>query len=109
MSQVQAVTDANFEQEVLKSEKPVLVDFFASWCGPCQMMAPVIDQLAEKMAEKMKTVKLDTDGSISTASKFGIMSVPTLILFKGGQEITRFVGFQPLEALVKKVEQFLLA
>lgn len=107
MSEVMLVNDANFEAEVLKSDKPVLVDFFASWCGPCRMMAPVIDEIAEKMADKIKTVKLDTDANFSTSVKYGIMSVPTIIFFKNGLEATRFIGYQPKEAIENKLQSLI--
>jgi len=77
--------DTNFEAEVLKSEKPVLVDFFATWCGPCRQMLPIVTELSEEMAEQVKIVKLDVDEAGATAEKYEIQSIPTLILFKGGQ------------------------
>jgi len=86
------LTDANFDQEVLKSATPVLVDFFADWCAPCRMMAPVVDELADEYVGKVKVAKLDTDAHRTAAAKFGIGMIPTLILFKGGQVAERFVG-----------------
>ena len=83
----QQFTDQNFEQEVLKSEKPVLVDFWAAWCGPCQMMGPIIDKLAEEMKDKVKIGKLNVDENRETASDYSVMSIPTLIIFKGGKVV----------------------
>jgi len=95
----QQFTDQNFEAEVLKSDKPVLVDFWAAWCGPCQIMGPVIDELAEEMKDKYKIGKLNVDESRETAGKFGVMSIPTLIIFKGGQVAKQLVGVQSKEML----------
>ncbi len=89
---VVVLTDDNFEQEVVKSEKPVLVDFYADWCAPCRMMAPVIDELADSYTEKVKVAKLDTDAHREAASRFGISAIPTVILFKDGEPVQRFVG-----------------
>jgi thioredoxin 1 len=107
MSKAPFVTDADFEAEVLKSPIPVLCDFYAAWCGPCQMMAPVLDEIATKHAAKLKTVKLDTDANMTTASRYGIMSIPTLIVFKGGQEAARLVGYMPLQTLEARLAAFL--
>jgi len=82
---MEIINDTNFEAEVLKSEKPVLVDFFATWCGPCRQMLPIVTELSEEMAEQVKIVKLDVDEAGATAEKYEIQSIPTLILFKGGQ------------------------
>ena len=100
--------DKNFEAEVLKSEKPVLVDFFAVWCGPCQMMAPIVDELAkENEGKSVKIAKLDIDQAPETAGKFQVMSVPTFILFKDGKEEERVVGGQSKESLTKIIEKYL--
>ena len=82
---MEMVNDASFEQEVLKSEKPVLVDFFATWCGPCRQMLPIVTELSEEMAENVKIVKLDVDEAAGTAEKYEIQSIPHLIVFKDGQ------------------------
>ncbi len=89
------ITDANFEQEVVKSTTPVLVDFWAEWCGPCRRLAPTIEKLAADYAGKVKVGKLDTDANHGVASKFGISSIPTVILFKGGQISQKLVGLRP--------------
>jgi len=89
----QTFTDANFEEKVLKSDKPVLVDFWATWCGPCQMAGPVIDELATDYKDKFVIGKLDVDENQATAAKYQVMSIPTVILFKNGQEVMRKSGF----------------
>lgn len=99
------LTDQNFEQEVLKSEKPVLVDFWAAWCGPCQMMGPIINELAEEVKEKYKVGKLNVDENRETASKYGVMSIPTLIIFKDGKEVKQLVGVQSKEVLKSELEK----
>jgi thioredoxin 1 len=91
-------TDANFEAEVLKSDKPVLVDFWAEWCMPCKMLTPTIDQLASEYAGKAKIGKMDTDNNRQTAFKYGINAIPTVILFKGGQPAQKFVGLTKKDA-----------
>jgi thioredoxin 1 len=87
-----AVTDASFEQEVLKASEPVLVDFHAQWCGPCKAMAPALDQVAEEMKGKVKVVKVDVDENPGITSKYGIRAMPTLILFKGGEVTAQHTG-----------------
>ena len=82
---MEMINDTNFEAEVLKSEKPVLVDFFATWCGPCRQMLPIVTELSEEMADTLKIVKLDVDEAPNTAEKYEIQSIPTMILFKNGQ------------------------
>ena len=82
---MEMINDTNFEQEVLKSDKPVLVDFFATWCGPCRQMLPIVTELSEEMASQIKIVKLDVDDAAKTAEKYEIQSIPTMILFKEGQ------------------------
>lgn len=90
----QQFSDQNFEQEVLKSEKPVLVDFWAAWCGPCQIMGPIIDELAEEMKDKAKIGKLNVDENRVTATNYSVMSIPTLIIFKDGKVVKQLVGVQ---------------
>ncbi|MGE3107140.1 MAG: thioredoxin [Phycisphaerales bacterium] len=87
-------TDANFDAEVLQSETPVLVDFWAEWCMPCRMLAPTIDQLAEQFSGKVKVGKLDTDSNRNVSVKYGISAIPTVLIFKGGQVAKKFVGLQ---------------
>ncbi|HIV87086.1 MAG TPA: thioredoxin [Candidatus Pygmaiobacter gallistercoris] len=89
------ITKENFEQVVLGSDKPVLVDFWASWCGPCKMMSPVIDQLAEELAGKVTVGKINVDEQQELAVRYGVMSIPTVVLFRGGKEDKRSVGFVP--------------
>jgi thioredoxin 1 len=107
MSDVPAVTDATFEAEVLKSGVPVMVDFFATWCGPCKRLAPVVDELAREYAGKLKVVKLDVDTGADTASQYGIAGVPTLLFFKGGAEAGRVMGFQPKPTIVAQIGKVL--
>ncbi len=97
------VTDETFNQEVLKSETPTLVDFWAVWCGPCRMVAPVVDEIAREQAGKLKVMKLDVDENQNTAMAYGVMSIPTLILFKNGQPVERIVGFRPKNDMAKKI------
>src|SRR5690606_26379072 len=96
-------TDQNFKQEV--SEGLVLVDFWAAWCGPCKMIAPVLEELDADMDDKVKIVKLDVDENQQTASEYGIMSIPTLLLMKNGETVDKVVGFRPKEALAELVEK----
>ncbi len=91
--------DKNFEAEVLKSDKPVLVDFWAPWCGPCQVMGPIIDELAKEIGDKAKVGKLNVDENPDTASKYGVMSIPVTKIFKGGEIVNEFVGVQNKDVL----------
>ncbi|MGM0897234.1 MAG: thioredoxin [Bacillota bacterium] len=96
-------TDQNFKQEV--SDGLVLVDFWAAWCGPCKMIAPVLEELDADMDDKVKIVKVDVDENQQTASEYGIMSIPTLLLLKNGETVDKVVGFRPKEALAELVEK----
>jgi len=97
------VTDETFNQAVLKSDQPILVDFWAVWCGPCRMVAPVVDEIAREQEGKLKVMKLDVDENQNTAMAYGVMSIPTLILFKNGQPVERIVGFRPKSDMEKKI------
>lgn len=93
------ITTENFQEEVLNSQTPVLVDFWAVWCGPCQMQGPVVDQAAEEFAGKLKVGKLNVDEEGDLAQKYGVMSIPTLILFQNGQAVKKEVGFHSIEQI----------
>lgn len=100
------ITDQNFEEQVLQSNKPVVVDFYAEWCGPCKMAAPIVEELADQYADSVVIGKLDVDESQQVASQYGVMSIPTMIVFKDGKEVNRKVGFggrAGVEALIKQV------
>lgn len=96
---VEKFTTDNFEAEVLQAEKAVLVDFYADWCGPCKMLAPAVDAVAEELSGKIIVGKLNIDENIEIAERYGVMSIPTLILFKDGKEVNRLVGLQSKDAL----------
>ena len=107
MSAAAAVTDASFKEDVLDSEVPVLVDFWAPWCGPCRMGAPVVDEIAEQYEGQVKVVKLNTDENPQVASQYGIRSIPTLMIFKGGQRVDMVVGAVPKTTLANTLEKYL--
>ena len=107
MAKPQVVNDQSFEQEVLKSDTPVLVDFWATWCGPCRMVAPVLEEIASEQGEKVKIAKLDVDANPVTAGRFGVRAIPTMILFKNGREAQRMVGYQPKERLLQQIQSHL--
>ena len=107
MSKPADVTDGSFESEVLKSDKPVLVDFWAPWCGPCRMVAPVVEELSEEYGAQVKFLKLNTDDNVNTAATYGIRSIPTLLMFKGGQPIDQIIGFRPKGDLKKVIDKAL--
>ncbi len=102
---VQHFTDQTFDQEVLKSDKPVLVDFFADWCGPCRMVSPIVEELATQFDGKIVVGKLDVDANQKVASDYRVMSIPTVILFEKGKEAARQVGFAGRDPYIKMVEQ----
>ena len=104
MSKPIEITDANFEQEVMKSEIPVLLDFWAEWCGPCHMVAPTIEEIAGEYEGKVKVGKLNVDNNMNTAAKYGIRSIPTLLVFKGGEVAAQFVGVQAKNVLTEKLD-----
>ena len=107
MSAAVAVTDSSFKQDVLESEVPVLVDFWAPWCGPCRMVAPVVDEIAEQYDGKVKVVKVNTDENPSVASQYGIRSIPTLMIFKDSQRVDMVVGAVPKTTLANTLEKYL--
>lgn len=98
------LSEANFDAEVLQSDQPVLVDFWAEWCGPCLRIAPIVEELAGDYAGKVKVGKLNIDHNQSLAGRYGVMSIPTLMVFKGGEPVERMVGLQQKSALVNKIE-----
>ena len=102
---VEKISDAEFDKEVLKSDKPVVVDFWAEWCGPCRMIAPALEEISGSLAGKVKIVKLNVDENPATAAKYGVMSIPTLMLFKNGELASRQVGAAPKQ----KLEQWITA
>jgi thioredoxin 1 len=102
------VTDATFDTEVMKSKTPILVDFWAEWCGPCKMIAPVLEELATELDGQLTIGKLDVDHNPDTAMAYGVMSIPTLLLFKEGRPVDRIVGFQPKAQLKKRLESHLV-
>ncbi len=98
------LNEENFEEDVLKSEKVVLVDFYADWCGPCKMMSPIVDEIAEELGDKIKVGKVNTDENLNLAEKYNIMSIPTIMVFKGGQLVKTFIGVTSKEAIIEALK-----
>ncbi|NOT33510.1 MAG: thioredoxin [Candidatus Eisenbacteria bacterium] len=107
MSNAMNVSDQTFEAEVIQSTTPVLVDFWAPWCGPCRQIAPTIDQLAIEYQGKLKVVKVNVDENIETGGRYGVVGIPTLLIFKGGEVVEKLVGAYPKPALISKITQYL--
>lgn len=99
------VTDGNFEQEVLKSAQPVMIDFWAAWCGPCKALAPVVDEVAKSYEGKLKVVKMDVDKNTATPGRYGVRGIPTLLIFKDGVVKEQIVGYVPKETIQKAVDK----
>ncbi len=99
------VTDANFDQEVLKSDQPVVIDFWAAWCGPCRALAPVVDEIAKEYQGRVKVAKMDVDKNQATPQRYGVRGIPTLLVFKGGQVREQIVGYVPKETIEKALQK----
>jgi len=103
MSKAVKISDGNFNREVIKADKPVLVDFYADWCSPCKMIKPIVEDIANEYEDQVKVCKLDVDGNQKTAAKYSVMSIPTIILFENGKIKDKMVGYVPKQKLVSKL------
>jgi thioredoxin 1 len=101
------VSDDTFEKEVLQASQPVLVDFYADWCGPCRAIAPIVEEIARELSDRLKVVKLDVDQNPETAMQYGVQSIPTLLIFKNGKEVERLIGYMSKTKLLSKIEPHL--
>ena len=97
------IDEKNFENEVLKSDKPVIIDFYADWCGPCKMMSPIIDEISDELGDKVKVRKINTDENLGLAQKYGIMSIPTIMIIKNGEISKTFIGVTDKDEIIKEV------
>jgi thioredoxin 1 len=104
---VREVTDGTFPEEVLASDRPVLVDFWAPWCAPCRLVSPIVEQIGDESAGRLRTAKVDIDQNAATASRYAVFSIPTLVLFKDGREAERFVGLRPKDELATRIARHL--
>ena len=107
MGATKVVTDSNFETEVLQNDKPVIVDYWAEWCGPCRMVAPVLEEIATEHADKIDVVKLNIDDNPEVSRRYGIMAIPTMNVFSGGEVVKQIVGAKPKSALLRELAEFL--
>lgn len=105
MSKVREITDTSFDSDVLKSDSPTLIDFWAPWCGPCRMVAPIVEELSEEYSGKVNFVKMNTDENPQVPSKYGIRSIPSLLIFKGGELTGTIVGYRPKGEIKKRLEE----
>ncbi len=105
MAEITEITDADFEEQVLKSEKPTLVEFSAEWCGPCKQLAPIIQEVADELSERLKVLHMDVEKGRDTAVKFAVLSVPTVLIFKAGQVVEEITGLVPKKTILDKVQK----